>query len=83
MKKRSHDADDDYGRGATVMTTNDGPKEAKLDDIVLAAKKPYSYLVQILHFMYYMPAKNCVIHIINMVTSLKMTLYYLIATKMI
>ena len=38
MKKRRHDdddADDDYGRGiAAVMTTNDGPKEAKLDDIV-------------------------------------------------
>ena len=36
-KKRRHDddADDDYGRGiATVMTTNDGPKEAKLDDII-------------------------------------------------
>ena len=30
------DADDDYGRGiaATAIMTNDGPKEAKLDDIV-------------------------------------------------
>ena len=37
MKKRRHDdADDDYGRGtaAAVMNTNDGPKEAKSDDIV-------------------------------------------------
>ena len=38
MKKRRHDdddADDDYGSEiAAIMTTNDGPKEAKLDDII-------------------------------------------------
>ena len=34
-KKRRHDdADDDYGIATAVMTTNDGPREAKLDDIV-------------------------------------------------
>ena len=34
-KKRRHDdADDDYGIAAAVITTNDGPREAKLDDIV-------------------------------------------------
>ena len=38
MKKRRRDDDDDdddYGRGiAAIMTTNDGSKEAKLDDII-------------------------------------------------
>ena len=35
MKKRRHDdADDDYGIAPAVMTTNDGSREAKLDDIV-------------------------------------------------
>ena len=87
-KKRRHDddADDDYGRGiATIMTTNDGPKKAKLDDIVygFGGKEAIcAYLVQILHFMYYVPTKNCVIYVINVVTSLNMT-RYLIATKMI